>query len=102
MQEARETGPVWPSGKAGKQKDLSSIPLRFSFGFLSKSLWFVDSLVTLPLTVNLPSKWLDLTAAYLDAEMILVASGAVSLFPHLWGTRFPPVPLRKQIAVKHV
>ena len=25
--------PVWPSGKAGKQKDLASIPLRLSFLF---------------------------------------------------------------------
>ena len=25
--------PVWPSGKAGKRKDLGSIPLRLSFLF---------------------------------------------------------------------
>ena len=45
VQEARETEPVWPSGKAGKQKDLSSMPLRLSFSFLSKSLWFVDTVL---------------------------------------------------------
>ena len=32
---------VWPSGKAGKQKDLGSIPLRLSSIF--KKLWFVDT-----------------------------------------------------------
>ena len=33
--------PVWPSGKAraGKQKDLGSNPLRFSFLFKSCGLW---------------------------------------------------------------
>ena len=30
--------PVWPSGKAGKHKDLSSIPLPSSF-FKSRGLW---------------------------------------------------------------
>ena len=33
------TEPVWPSGKAGKQKDLGSIPLRLS-AFLFKKLCF--------------------------------------------------------------
>ena len=36
------TAPVWPSGKAGKagkRKDLGSIPLRLSFLFKSCGLW---------------------------------------------------------------
>ena len=31
--------PVWPSGKAGKRKDLGSNLLRFSFLFTSCGLW---------------------------------------------------------------
>ena len=31
--------PVWPSGKAGKRRDLGSIPLRLSFLFKSCGLW---------------------------------------------------------------
>ena len=31
--------PVWPSGKAGKQRDLGSNPLRLSFLFKSGSMW---------------------------------------------------------------
>ena len=40
--------PVWPSGKAGKQRDLGSNPLRLSFLF-----------VTLSLTINKTLKWLS-------------------------------------------
>ena len=36
-----EREPVWPSGKAGKRKDLGSIQLRLSFLLL----WFVDTVV---------------------------------------------------------
>ena len=31
--------PVWPSGKAGKRRDLGSNPLRLSFRFKSCGLW---------------------------------------------------------------
>ena len=48
--------PVWPSGKAGKQKDLGSNLLRLSFLFKSSGLW---TLVTLPLTINETLKWLS-------------------------------------------
>ena len=43
--------PVWRSGKAGKQKDLSLIPLQLSFLFKSCRLW-IYCLVTLSLTMT--------------------------------------------------
>ena len=51
--------PVWFGGKAlgCKQKDLGSIPLRFSSVFRSCSLWTV--FVTLPLTVIETLTWLS-------------------------------------------
>ena len=41
--------PVWPSGKAGKRKDLGSIPLRLSFLF-KKVVVCGDCLVTSSIT----------------------------------------------------
>ena len=35
----RPSEPVWPSGKAGKERNLGSNPLRLSFLFESCSLW---------------------------------------------------------------
>ena len=43
--------PVWPSGKAGKQKGLGSIPLRLSRLF-KKVVVCGHCLATLSLTVN--------------------------------------------------
>ena len=43
---------VWPSGKAGKQTDLGSNPLRLSFFFKSWGLCRGQCLVTLSLTVS--------------------------------------------------
>ena len=50
--------PVWPSGKAGKQKDLNSNLLRLSFLFKSCGL-YRHCLVTLSLAVNETLKWLS-------------------------------------------
>ena len=50
--------PVWPSGKAGKRKDLGSIPLRLSFLF-KKVVVCGHSLVTLSLTTYLNIKMLS-------------------------------------------
>ena len=50
--------PVWPSGKAGKQKGLGSIPLRLSFLF-KKVVVCGHRLVTLSLTINETLKWLS-------------------------------------------
>ena len=35
--------PVWPSAKAGKQRDLGSNPLRLSFLFKNCGLWTLSS-----------------------------------------------------------
>ena len=49
--------PVWPSGKAGKQKDLGSNLLRLSFLFKSVVVCG-NCLVTLSFTINETLKWL--------------------------------------------
>ena len=50
--------PVWPSGEAGKQKGLRSIPLWLSF-FVKKVVVCGHCLVTLSLTINEILKWLS-------------------------------------------
>ena len=70
----RKREPVWPSGKAkaGKRKDLGSMPLRLSILF-EKVVVCGHCLVTLSIT----SCWnikMALIAAHLNAEVILVVT----------------------------
>ena len=64
--------PVWPSGKAGKPKDLGSIPLRLSFLF-KKVVVCGHCLVTLSITSYSNIK-MALIAAHLNAGIILVVA----------------------------
>ena len=50
--------PVWPSGKAGKQNGLGSIPLRLSLLF-RKAVVCAHCLVTVSLTTDETLKWLS-------------------------------------------
>ena len=64
--------PVWPSGKAGKRKNLGSIPLRLSFLFKK-----VVVCGHCPVTLSMTSYWnikIALIAAHLNAEVILVVT----------------------------
>ena len=93
--------PVWPSGKASKQKDLGSIPLRL----LSVSpLKGCGLIVTLSMTINETLKWLSPLPILMQNHSggDSVALGIASLFLHLLGSRSPPGPLRRQLDVEQV
>ena len=73
------TETVWPSGKAGKRKDLGSIPLRLSFLFkkVVVQLWtlscdFVHHFL-------LRHKKMALIAAHLNAGIILSGGDSVAI-----------------------
>ena len=78
---------------AGKQKDLGSISLRFSFRL--KRLWFVDQSQTVPSQLIKRGNGLHLCPSECrnHSSGDNVAIGKVSLFPRLLGSRSQPVPL---------
>ena len=61
-----------PSGKAGKRKDLGSIPLRLSFLF-KKVVVCGHCLVTLSLTINETLKWLSSLPILMQVILVVTA-----------------------------
>ena len=70
-----ESEPVWPGGKAGKQKELGSNPLRLSFLFKSCGLRTLSSLTINEILICLSS---------LPVLMMESFWWWKSLFPHLY------------------
>ena len=63
--------PVWPTGKAGKQKDLGLNPLRLSFLFKRCGLWTLSCDFVPHDYLNIK---MALIAAHLNAGVILVVT----------------------------
>ena len=101
--------PVWPSGKAGKQKDLGSNPLRLSFLFKSNGLWtqscdFVPHnyetltwLSSLPILMQKSFRWWRCS----DRYMVFLSSHLRTPSPPF--TPLPPslISLMVSVDVKH-
>ena len=87
---------------AGKQKDLGSIPLRFSFRL--KRLWFMDQSQTVPSQLIKRRNGLHLCPSECrnHSRGDNVAIGKVSLFPRILGSRSPPVPLWRHLGITQV
>ena len=82
---------VWPSGKAGKWKDLGLIPLQLSFLF-KKVVVCRHCLVTLSITFIETLKWLSSPPILMQESFWWWQCSdryIISLFPHLH-THFPP------------
>ena len=82
-----------------------SVGFRVGCPFSAEVVACGHSLVTLPLTVNETLKRLSSLPILMHGNRSGgdgVGLGTVYVFPHLLGSRSPPVPLRRQLGVRHV